>query len=206
VGLAPARSATEQLVAEGGSQSSSTADATEKTPGVSSGVGRAALAPAAVASTTSAGQPPRLAPADAQQEQLEHSGRSGRSGPAGSSLSGASEVSEDFPSEFEPLSPGGSRQEAGSKFGDTLELSATMDNEEGAAVVAAAAKASGASSGGGRVAAAAPGEAGRGQAAAEGDRWQTVTAQLDSLARSLAMLKDIRGKQREYLKLLQVTV
>jgi len=150
---------------------------------------------------------------------LENSGQSlvsGRSGRGGSSP--ASEISEDFPSQFDNsglVLEDGSRQGGpGSKLGDTLELSATCDGEEPSSAAAAAAAAA--------VAAAAgtsdvPGaRASRAVAAAQqardpsvsagaskGDRAQSLQAQLDSLARSLTMLKDIRLKQQEYMNLLK---
>jgi len=116
--------------------------------------------------------------------------------PGERSGSHASEISEDFPSQFdnsglpEEATPGGSRGGgAGSKLGDTLEFSVTVDGEEGSSAVVAAAGA-------------------RGTAAAEGlpaslaGTKGGLQSQLDSLARSLEMLKNIRSMQQEYMQLL----
>jgi len=106
---------------------------------------------------------------------LERSGQSGKS-------SNLSEVSEDFPSDFERSehSPTFAAVRAPS-LGDSLEISGTMDDAGFAKSSAAAAAAAGASSG----------------------RLGKVQDQLASLTKALGKLKEIRGQQREYLHLLQ---
>lgn len=143
---------------------------------------------------------------------LDRSGQSGKS----SNLSNFSEVSEDFPSDFEKsevLSPrGGGRA---SPLGDSLEVSATME-DFGAAAAADAAAAS-----------AVPGPL-EGAAAAttsatsaismtkftetttQSSKLSSTTSRMEkvqndmaSLTRALAKLREIRGQQKEYLSLLQ---
>lgn len=94
-----------------------------------------------------------------------------------------SEVSEDFISEYDGVSP---------RFGDTLELSASVidiSNDTG-----------------GRTSDAKPANLEEPLAPterADSTRWRRIETQVLSLTRSLAMLKDIREKQQEYLSILR---
>eukprot|EP00747_Dinoflagellata_sp_TGD_P192589 gnl/TRDRNA2_/TRDRNA2_57648_c0_seq1.p1 gnl/TRDRNA2_/TRDRNA2_57648_c0~~gnl/TRDRNA2_/TRDRNA2_57648_c0_seq1.p1 ORF type:complete len:631 (-),score=137.39 gnl/TRDRNA2_/TRDRNA2_57648_c0_seq1:50-1864(-) len=131
------------------------------------------------------------AAAKAKLDMCGHSGQSGHSGKSGGASS-YSEVSEDFPSDFENLSPSASRGNGtggrATPFGDSLELSATVDDPRvgGAATAALASKAR---AGGPPM-----------------TRWQKVEAEVQSLSQALKMLKEIRAKQLEFVKLLHTGV
>lgn len=104
--------------------------------------------------------------------------------------SNLSEVSEDFPSDFDQsdvLSPniGGQR----TPCGDSLEVSATM--EDGALPPLGAVNTSGAST------------EQRGNTIPAKSRAERIEGDLASLTRMLSKLREIRGQQSEYLKLLQ---
>lgn len=115
------------------------------------------------------------------------SGRSGLEHSQSGKSSNLSEVSEDFPSEFD-------HSEAPSQHGlrDTLELSATMEDSVPAPPVAI-----------GVAAALAATEASGPGAQAPAGRLSKVHGELASLARVLTKLREIRGQQKEYLQLLQ---
>lgn len=126
---------------------------------------------------------------------LERSGQSGKS-------SNLSEVSEDFPSDFDGSHTETSPRVGGVRtpLGDSLEMSATID-ETGPTSLAAAILAMGAAS------ASSPEPAGGElftQDSKQGSsRLSKVQGDLDSLAKVLGKLRQIREQQREYLHLLQ---
>jgi len=134
-------------------------------------------------------------------------GGASRVGVSGGDSNNLSEVSEDFPSDFDGPSPTVSQEAVGlggvsggrtTPLGDTLELSNsnTMDDLGASAVSAFDTEAA-------AVATKVRPEATAGQVS-EKLRWGRVEAEVKSLMRALAGLKDIREKQRQYLQLLQV--
>jgi len=148
--------------------------------------------------------PGKAAAAARQLLGLEHSGQSGQSGKS----SNLSEVSEDFPSDFDVPSPELTSAALGAGFGDSLELSATGTLEEGVLAAAAAATAAVpnpalAATAVAKVAGAAPLGGADKDAVIHNPvqvRMQSVKSDVESLARVLSALREIRMQQSEYLQ------
>eukprot|EP00927_Polykrikos_kofoidii_P012543 TRINITY_DN1540_c0_g3_i1.p1 TRINITY_DN1540_c0_g3~~TRINITY_DN1540_c0_g3_i1.p1 ORF type:complete len:701 (+),score=147.07 TRINITY_DN1540_c0_g3_i1:57-2159(+) len=144
-------------------------------------------------------------------------------GHGGKTSSGnSSEVSEDLVSDQELTSPVSSQHGVGvggrsTPLGDTLELSATGEDNlptcppplptaafsqpAAASLGQTAVNSVGASSEKAAVAAVSSG----GIAGSLAARWRSTETQVESLRRSMALLKDIREKQQEYLRLINVS-
>lgn len=133
---------------------------------------------------------------------LDRAGQSGRS-------SNLSEVSEDFPSDFEQsevLSP----TELGAQrnsFGDSLEVSATMDGDPHSAPAVPTTDTSGSTEATESKPAGEPHVTSMDKSAAgllpASSRLAKIQEQFASLERCLSHLRSIRGQQQEYLQLLQ---
>jgi len=137
---------------------------------------------------------------DRQGGVLDRSGQSGKS----SNLSNFSEVSEDFPSDFEKsevLSPrGGGRA---SPLGDSLEVSATFGEPGALDDAADAATAATAATSAISMSKFAEATTQSSKLSSTTSRMQNVQNDMASLTRVLARLREIRGQQKEYLSLLQ---
>jgi len=149
-----------------------------------------------------------LRPAPLQLEgQLELSGQSGHSGGKNSSV--MSEISEDLALELESsLSPGASQQGVlggrATPLEDTLELSATFDvSADAARLDACTAEVAVRQLLGGKAEAGAA--ASSTAAPATADK-RCLEGEVKALGRALAMLREIREKQREYLRLLEAVL
>lgn len=119
---------------------------------------------------------------EGKKDVLERSGQSGKS-------SNLSEVSEDFPSDFEGSQTSPQAGGIPTPLGDSLEMSATIDDAAPMSLAssASAAKATGAAPASKQL----------------NSRLSTVQNDLTALSKVLAKLREIRVQQREYLQLLQ---